>query len=70
MPYGHEIGQGVGYTNTIIQLRAGYEIRPNLWVEAEYFSRSKDSELEVRDLETTLVNVGVRWNVGRRREVF
>ena len=70
MNRGNEIGQGIGYTNTIIQLRAGYEVRPNLWVEAEYFSRSKDSELDVRDLETTLVNVGVRWNVGRRREAF
>lgn len=68
--FGNEIGQGITYTNTIVQLRAGYEIRPNLWVEAEYFRRSKDSEREVRDLETTLINVGVRWNVARRREGF
>lgn len=68
--YGNEIGQGVGYTNTIVQLRAGYELRPNLWLEAEYFRRSKNSERDERDLETTLVNVGVRWNVARRREVF
>jgi len=70
MTYGNEIGQGISYTNTIIQLRAGYEIRPNLWLEAEYFRRSKDSDRAARDLETTLVNVGVRWNVGRRREAF
>ncbi|CAH1001695.1 hypothetical protein LEM8419_02601 [Neolewinella maritima] len=70
MTYGNEIGQGIGYTNTILQLRAGYEIRPNLWLEAEYFRRSKNSERDERDLETTLLNVGVRWNVTRRREAF
>ena len=68
--YGNEIGQGVGYTNTLLQLRAGYEIRPNLWLEAEYFSRQKDSADAARSLTTTLVNAGVRWNVGRRREAF
>ena len=67
---GNEIGQGIGCTNTIIQLRAGYELRPNLWLEAEYFSRTKDSERADRSLETTLINVGVRWNVVRRREAF
>ena len=68
--YGNEIGQGIGYTNTILQLRAGYELRPNLWLEAEYFSRQKDSEDAARSLNTTLVNAGIRWNVGRRREAF
>ncbi|PHL00272.1 hypothetical protein CGL56_04335 [Neolewinella marina] len=68
--YGNEIGQGIQYTNTILHLRAGYELRPNLWLEAEYFSRSKDSDAPGRDLETTLLNAGVRWNVAPRREVF
>ncbi|MGB3800828.1 MAG: hypothetical protein WA952_13520 [Lewinella sp.] len=68
--YGNEIGQGINYTNTILQLQAGYEVRPNLWVEAEFFSRQKDSELADRDLETTVVNGGIRWNIARRREAF
>ena len=70
MTFGNEIGQGIGYTNMIVQLRAGYELRPNLWLEAEYFRRDKDSERDPRDLSTTLVNVGVRWNILRRREAF
>ena len=70
MTFGNEIGQGIGYTNMIVQLRAGYELRPNLWLEAEYFRRNKDSERDQRDLSTTLVNVGVRWNILRRREAF
>lgn len=68
--YGNEIGQGILYSNTILQLRAGYELWPNLWLEAEYFSRGKDSADPGRDLETTLINAGVRWNVARRREAF
>ena len=68
--YGNEIGQGIGYSNTIVQLRAGYEVRPNLWLEAEYFSRQKDSESAARSLETTLVNAGIRWNIARRPDAF
>ncbi|WP_116125913.1 hypothetical protein [Lewinella sp. IMCC34183] len=68
--YGNEIGQGVRYSNTILQLRAGYEVRPNLWIEGEYFTRSKDSDAANLDLETTLINLGIRWNVTRRREAF
>ena len=68
--YGNVIGQGIRYTNTMIQLRASYEIKPNLWLEGEIFSRQKDSESAARSLETTLVNAGIRWNVARRREAF
>ncbi len=70
MTYGNEIGQGIRYTNTIVQLRGGYELRPNLWLEAEYFSRSKDSDRDNRDLETSLLSAGIRWNVAQRRETF
>ncbi len=68
--YGNEIGQGIQYTNTVIQLRGGYEVRPNLWLEADYFSRSKNSALDSQDLETSLLTAGIRWNVTSRREAF
>ncbi len=70
MDFGNEIGQGLFYTTTLLQLRAGYEIRPNLWLEGEILSRQKDSELDALDLETFLINAGIRWNVARRREAF
>jgi len=70
MENNNEVGQGIGYTNTLLTLRAGYELKPNLWLEAEFLSRSKDSELEARDLETTIVNLGVRWNVARQSYEF
>ena len=70
MRFQNAIGQGIGYTNTIVQLRAGYELRPNLWIEAEYFTRTKDSDRDARDLSTTLLNLGIRWNVSRREPIF
>lgn len=70
MDFGNEIGQGIGYTNTLLMLRASYELKPNLWLEGEFISRSKDSELDSRDLETTVINFGVRWNVAREERAF
>lgn len=70
MDFGNEIGQGVGYTNTLLSLTAGYEIKPNLWLEAEYLSRNKDSEAAARDLDTRTVSFGVRWNAPRQRYEF
>ena len=70
MDFGNEIGQGINYSTTLLQLRAGYELRPNLWLEGEILTRSKDSELDALDLSTTVVNAGVRWNIVRRREAF
>ena len=68
--FGNETGQGVGYTNTLLTLRAGYEVQPNLWLEGQFLSRSKDSDDAGRDLATTVVNLGVRWNVSRRDWMF
>lgn len=70
MDFGNEIGQGVNYSTTLLTLRASYELKPNLWLEGEFLSRSKDSELDSRDLETTIINFGVRWNVSRREDAF
>ena len=70
MDFGNEVGQGVGYRNVLLSLRASYELYPNLWVEADYLRRSKDSDDDARDLETTVINLGVRWNVARATPLF
>jgi hypothetical protein len=70
MDFGNKIGQGIGYTNTLLSLTAGYEIKPNLWLEAEFLSRNKNSDAAIRDLETTTVSFGVRWNAPRQRYEF
>lgn len=70
MEFGNDIGQGTRYTNTMLTLRVGYELKPNLWLEGELLRRSKDSELDARDLETMIINFGVRWNVAREERAF
>ncbi|MTB52858.1 hypothetical protein [Lewinella sp. W8] len=70
MDFGNEIGQGINYSTRLLMLRAGYELYPNLWLEGEIINRNKDAELDIRDLETTVINLGVRWNIGRRDWAF
>lgn len=70
MDFGNEIGQGATYTNTLWDLRASYELRPNLWLEAAYLSRDKDAALSANDLNTAVLNFGVRWNVAREDRNF
>jgi hypothetical protein len=70
MEFGNEIGQGINYSTRLLMLRAGYELYPNLWLEGELINRQKNSELDTRDLNTTVVNFGVRWNIGRRDWAF
>lgn len=70
MNFGNEIGQGIAYNSTILTLLASYELYPNFWLEGQFLSRSKDSELASRDLETTVVNLGVRWNIFRQEYAF
>lgn len=70
MDFGNEIGQGVNYSNRLISLSAGYEVFPNLWVEGEFVSRDKNSDLTARNLATTVLSLGVRWNVARQRYEF
>ncbi|MEM9928821.1 MAG: hypothetical protein AAF840_03290 [Bacteroidota bacterium] len=70
MDFGNEIGQGINYTNSLLSLTASYELTPNLWLEGMYLSRQKNSEDAARNLETTVVNFGVRWNAPRQRYEF
>lgn len=66
--FGNEISQGDRYDVGLLTLRAGYELVPNLWVESEFLRRNQTDEAE--GLETTVVNLGVRWNVARREFAF
>ncbi|MEM7573569.1 MAG: capsule assembly Wzi family protein [Bacteroidota bacterium] len=68
--FGNEIGQGVSYNTTLLGLEASYMLKHNLFIEAIFLQRSKDSEQADRDSETTYLSLGLRWNVGRRRDWF
>ena len=70
MDFGNEIGQGVNYSTQLIALEASYMLRHNLFLEGTFLQRSKDSERNSRDLETTYLNLGLRLNVHRRKDYF
>lgn len=60
--YGNEIAQGVGAKTRIINLSLSYEIFHNCFARLQYFTRSKDSELDDFSLETTYIGGGFTLN--------
>ncbi|MEM6394771.1 MAG: capsule assembly Wzi family protein [Bacteroidota bacterium] len=68
--FGNETGQGIAYSNTVFTAEASYMLKHNLFLEATFLNRDKDSEIDARDLATTYLYLGIRWNVGKRRDWF
>ncbi|MEM8583730.1 MAG: capsule assembly Wzi family protein [Bacteroidota bacterium] len=68
--FGNEIGQGIAYSNLLFTGEASYMLKHNLFVEATFLTRDKDSSLDDRDLATSYLYLGLRWNVGKRRDWF
>lgn len=60
--YGNEIGQGISSNTNILGLDISYELFHNCYVDLQYFSRSKNSEDDALDLETTFIGAGFRLN--------
>lgn len=68
--YGHHIGQGIRtntlYWSTLVQ----YELFSGLYVDFRYTLRDKKSDVPARSLKTNLVQVGLRYNLPWREDVF
>jgi capsule assembly protein Wzi len=68
--YGHYIGQGVHtnifYWSTLIQ----YEISSGLFLEGRYIYRDKQSEIPSLSLKTSQFQLGIRYNLPFREDVF
>jgi hypothetical protein len=65
-----EFGYFVGETgNTVkslnINLLASYELRENMFIDANLQRRSYDREIQGKQ-NTTVVSIGIRWNMARR----
>jgi hypothetical protein len=67
--YGYEVGAGalnkVGYASFL----ASYEIKPNLFVEANAVYR-KETATTINDQRNTIISAGIRWNMQRREFDF
>jgi hypothetical protein len=67
--YGYEVGSGalnkVGYASFLVS----YEVKPNLFVEANAVYRSQTAPATA-DQNTTVISAGIRWNMHRREFDF
>lgn len=61
--YGNFIGQGATATVGLAGLDASWSLYHNLYLDARFLLRRKDSVDGLRDLTTQLFSFGVRWNV-------
>jgi len=68
--YGNTIGQGRSTVTTILDLRASYQIKHNLFIEAHYLNRKYDSAVDKLDYTNTISSFGIRWNVAARQMFF
>lgn len=63
--YGYEVGSGalnkVGYASLLLS----YEVKPNLFVEANGVYRSQTAP-SISNQNTTVISAGIRWNMHRR----
>ena len=68
--YGHHIAQGIRtsiiYWSTMIQ----YELFSGLLVDLRYQYRDKQSDVEARSLKTSFLQLGLRYNIPWRDEIF
>ena len=68
--YGNFTGQGRSTVTTILDFRASYQIKHNIFIEAHYMNRNYDSAVDKLDHKNTVASFGVRWNVAARQMLF
>ncbi len=68
--YGNYTGQGRSTVTTILDFRASYQIKHNLFIEAHYMNRKYDSAVDKLDYTNTVSSFGIRWNVAARQMLF
>ncbi len=68
--YGNEIAQGIRANTLLLGFDVSYQLFHNVFLEAHYFYRNKDSEDDAFDLRTQYISGGVRMNIGRSRFDF
>lgn len=67
---GNKIGQGANAKNALIEIRGSYMLLHNVFLDLSIVKRNFNSELADRDLNSTIVNGGLRWNLAKRQHEF
>lgn len=67
--YGYDVGSGVATRVAMGSLLLSYELRPNLFLEANALVRREQAEGRQK-VQASVLSAGIRWNVGRREFWF
>jgi len=62
--YGYKIGSGILSKGLNASVAASYELKENLWIDASAMYRTY--KVSNTTTNTTLISVGLRWNMARR----
>ena len=68
--YDHTVGQGAAADIIFWSSGITYELTSGLFLDLQYLSRKKTSDLPDRNLKTNLFQIGVRLNMAKREDVF
>jgi hypothetical protein len=68
--FDNRIGQGANAKNAFIQLSGSYMLIHNVFLDIDITKRNFNSELAVRDLNSTLFSTSLRWNLAKRQHEF
>ena len=64
--YGNEVGQGVEVNQLHVNLGATWQLRQNVFIDANLLHRNADAALNTLDRKTTMATLGFRWNIAPR----
>ena len=68
--FGHHIGQGVATDLVFWRTVLRFELMHDVWVDGMFLYRNKSSDLATLSQQTTLFQLGVRYNIYLRDDVF
>ena len=68
--YGNYTGQGRSTVTTILDFRASYQIKHNLFIEAHYLNRKYDSAVDKLDYTNTVTSFGMSVGTWQRDKCF
>jgi hypothetical protein len=68
--YGNNMLQGIATDILMVSLQVSYMIKHNLFIDLYAQQRTQNSALEIRDLTSTFVSGGIRWNASWRLQEY
>ena len=68
--YNNKVAQGATYNTLLVAFDLSYQIRHNIYIDAHYFYRRKDSVVPSRDALNQYFGAGIRINIAAQKLEF